>query len=546
MPNTQPLLPLLLASALPLACGTSETPESQSQPVQPDVRTAEQNPVDPQQAAAQAMADQFAEEFANEFAASIQASFDEHQRLYELGGTPEEIAAQRALFQNAQSMTAEEAHQAWMAPVDLQGATVGEVLTRLAATTGLGVDTDAIAEHLESPCAVDPDGLSAIQMFEETCRSIGFTPVYPDGNPFREEGLQIALEEGERSEAMVYVGPFLLRVQEVQENAPYAAGQVRLEAIAMGLPAGMLSASQTMSEWFRIESVVDASQNNLRQREGVTTMTEPTLCKQIMRVGTSEDLGSLIRSVESIASIQGQVSIRIPTEVHEITFDPNQQEPQTVAGFEVKLKKYGDQCELAITGEHVEDVVVTWSPMYDADTPMGIQHNSAYTFNGTLEASASFPETPQTLHVKLMESQSFSFPFELVDIPLTKFSEQPEAMAELSFQGDSPVTFEFVAFQERDTDFPKVTVTTHNHTNKDIQSVQCKFLYLDSLDNQIKDSYTSMQPAQFSMEPTPMVVAGQHQTADQPAFFMPKETTAVRFELQGIEFMDGTTWESQP
>ena len=543
---SQPLLLLLFASSLPLACGTSENPEAQSQPVQPDVRSAQQAPIEADQAAVQAVADEFAEEFANELAASIQASFDEHQRIFELGGTPEEIAAQRALFLGADSMTAEQAREAWMAPANLKGASVAEVLTTLAATTGLGMDTSPLAAHLESPCTVDPEGLTAVQMFEETCRSIGFTPVYPDGNPFRQEDLLITFEEGERQEPAVYVGPFLLRVSEVHEHAPYAAGEVHLEGIAMGLPAGMLSASQTMSEWFRVHTVVDSKQNNLRMHEDRTTLTQPNLCHGLLRIRTSEDLAQMLQSVESIASIEGQISIQIPTQVHEIAFDAQNQGPQTVAGYEVKLKKLGEQCELTVAGDNPDRLMVTWCPMYDAKTPMGIQHHSAYAFNGTLEANLSVPETPQTLHVKLMESQSFSFPFELVETPLERFAQQPEAVTELAYQGEAPVTFEFVAFQKRDTDFPKVTMTTHNHTNKDIKNLQCKFLYTDALDNELKNSYSTLQATEFSMDPKPMVAAGESHTADQAAFFMPKETTTVRFQLHGIEFMDGTTWEPQP
>lgn len=264
-----------------------------------------------------------------------------------------------------------------------------------------------------------------------------------------------------------------------------------------------------------------------------------------MRVSTSEDLTSLLRGVEAIDSIEGKVTISIPTEVHELVFTPDRLDRQTVAGLEVNLKKLDTQCEMTVRGANADSLVVTWSPMIDTQTPMGVQHQSSYFFDETLEASLSLPAVPQALHVKLLETQTFSFPFELEDLPLQKYEQQPEARQELHFEGDTPVTFEFVAFQERDSDFPKVTLTTHNHTNKDIQSVQARFVYFDSLDNEIKDSYTTMQSQQFSMEPTPMVRAGEPTTGDHAAFFMPPETQYVRVTLSGVDFMDGTSWQSE-
>lgn len=540
----QPLLPVLLASALPLACGGTNNPADttqESQAVEPDVQSAQQTPVDPQQEAAQALADAFAEEFAS----SLQASFDEYQRIHEQGGTPEEIAAYREHFENSNAMTVDQAREAWMAPSDLAGATVGEVLTALGAVAGLPVDTNGLEEHLDAPCEVDPEGKSVVHMLEATCRSIGVTPVYPEGNPYREDGLAITFEDGPRSEPMVFAGPFMIRTSEVSEHAPYASGEVRVEALAIGLPEGMQSAAHSMGEWIRVEAVVDEQQNNLRQHVDMTTLSQPQRCQNVMRVSTSEDLTSLLRGVEAIDSIEGKVTISIPTEVHELVFTPDRLDRQTVAGLEVNLKKLDTQCEMTVRGANADSLVVTWSPMIDAQTPMGVQHQSSYFFDETLEASLSLPAVPQALHVKLLETQTFSFPFELEDLPLQKYEQQPEARQELRFEGDTPVTFEFVAFQERDSDFPKVTLTTHNHTNKDIQSVQARFVYFDSLDNEIKDSYTTMQSQQFSMEPTPMVRAGEPTTGDHAAFFMPPETQYVRVTLSGIDFMDGTSWQSE-
>ena len=530
------LLPLLFA------CGSSDetTTESQgSQTVRPDVHQAHQTPVDPVEAAGQAMA----EAFADELAASMQASFDEHMRIQEQGGTVEEITAMRGRFDATTAISVDEAREAWLAPSELQGQTVEAVMTALGFETGLAIDTGSIEEHLSTVCEVDPTGKSAIQMMEETCRSIGVTPVFPNGNPFRSDDQVITFEDGVRSEPVVFAGPFMVRVSEVQEFSPYAAGSVRLEAVAMNLPESLYGAGQSMGKWLEIESVKNAQEASLRSREDMQMLTQPNRCMNVLRISMSDDLAQLVQTVESIASVEGKVAISIPTEVHEVSFDTQNQQDQTVAGFEVKLKRLGKQCEVSVKGDNADKLVVMWSPSTSDDEPMGIQHQSSYFFDDSLQASLSVPQVPASVRVKLLETQTFSFPFEITDIPLEKFESQPTEMVELAIEGNSPVTFQFVEFKERDTDFPKVTLKTKNYTNKDIKNIQANFLYYDSLDNQVKDSYTTLQASFFGPEPTPMVAAGETNTSDQPAFFMPKETHHMKVTLHSIEFMDGTTWQ---
>jgi hypothetical protein len=129
-------------------------------------------------------------------------------------------------------------------------------------------------------------------------------------------------------------------------------------------------------------------------------------------------------------------------------------------------------------------------------------------------------------------------PFELSGIPLESHEQMPEAIEPLKFEGDQPVTVEFVEFKGSG-DSKEIVLRVTNHTNKDLSRVQLQLNYYDASNKKLDDS-----PHGHSAGPS-SVAAGSTEDIEVSTFFMPDGTDSVRVDVNSAYFADATEWEAQ-
>ena len=527
--------------------GSDSNTQKQGQTVTPDVLAV--NTADSPRTRANgeipAIGDAIAEALAEELGNSMQEAFDEQMRVQALGGTPEQIAAKRALYDAAQTMPRSVVEAAWMAPVELQGKTIGEVLTGLVDGSGIDLDLTAFRKATAEKCSVDLAGKSRAQALEEITAQLQMVPVYPQDNPWSEEAPTMTFKKGPRKLPVTFAGPFVIEIKDLIESTPYGAGNIRLVANGLGLSRAMQCANQSMDQWFQIESVLDANGNTLASNPDVRMLSQPQYVGRVMQLETEVDLNGLLRSVQEIAQFTGTLHLQFPVQVNEGTYFQMQPGEKKVGALMVNLTKAGIENRVEVDlGEHLnKKVEILWAPENLDGEPLGIVHDSSFAFQGKLDANMTTSEIPNSLKVKLVQTEPANLSFQMPSIPLANHKGQPESVTKLKFKPAQPLSVVFVEFSERDTEFPKVQLRSVNHSNKDVRSVQVELSYLNDQSKTIKEFFTTLNAAFQGGESMPLVRAGESVITVETAFFMPTEADAVQIRVIEVEFMDRTRWE---
>ena len=540
---------LFLAACLLAGCGGEDhSPAAQkgSQAVIPDVQSVDQQPTLPgfeNPDVAGALLD----EMASELGSSMQAAFDEQMRTQALGGTPEQIVAQRDLYDQAQVLAQVDAEAGWMAPETLAGGTYTEVLEGLLEGSQLALDPGHWAEHADQTCPTKITGLTRAQALEQVAQSLDLVPVYPDSNPWDHSTPILTFEKGPRRLPVAFSGPFVIEITKLTEGVPYGSGQIRVAARGLGLPAAMQCANHSMDEWFRIDAVRDKDGNNLAANPDMRMLSQPQYVGGILQVETEMDLTGLLQSVEEIAELSGSVHLQFPIQVNSAEFIQMQPTKKVVGGLEVQLSKAGVENRLTVDlGESLnEKVEVMWAPSNFEGEPLGLVHQSSFGFQNSLDASMTTSEKPHVLGIKLLQTESARMEFTLPAIPLAQSQEQPSAVKALKFEPAQPVSVVFVEFVKRDSDFPEVSLRSVNHCNKDVQSAQVELSYLNDKNKTIKEMFTTINAPFDGGATGPLVRSGESVITTEMAFFMPKEAVSVQVRVIQVEFMDRTRWEGK-
>ena len=130
-------------------------------------------------------------------------------------------------------------------------------------------------------------------------------------------------------------------------------------------------------------------------------------------------------------------------------------------------------------------------------------------------------------------SESLNFPFSFSDIAIPNHAQMPENLAELTFDGDAPVTLEFLEFTGQE-EFKKLKFRLTNHSNKEASTLYLNFDYLDGAGKKLKDHTTNFGG---------VMPAGEEKEIEVAAFFMPEETKSVKTMIKQVGFSDATKWK---
>lgn len=539
---------------------------------------------------AKGMAESMGDGLQESFQSSIQASMD--------GTSIEQMNEDRARYESLRAVSEDRVRSSWINSASLEGSTLGEALEDLAEGLGLTLHAGDREEALAPTVSVSLAGLSRLEAIEAICASAGLYPVYPKAElqmgAFGEAMVQAlssgmeamftstdsaisfsglgdaesAEEEEEEAEEdtipanaiqlnavprpypVAFMGPFMLEVEEIEENVPHAKGEIAFEIRAIGLDDSVLTMLSQLYEATRFERIEDAQGRSLTKPD-VHYMSGGKIEGATYSDGYRIDLLNLIREVESIRLFQGVQDLAVPIAVKEVEFSDLTVGATAQAGeLRIELKKTGTYSQFEITGpgESTEDLKVLFLPFNAQGAQIGIVYQSADSwFPGKAQASVNTSEAPASIKMKIVtESKTLQFPFEIEDIPLQRYAEMPEKIEALDFAPHpEPLSLELVNIVERDPSFSKIEIRLINHSNKDATSVFVEFIYLDPGGAKL-DEFPHTITGAFSFDGEPILVA-KSQTAEQEttAFQMHENTEAMEFKFHHVEFVDGTRWEPQ-
>ena len=507
------------------------------------------------------------------------------------GGSEEERAAKKAAFE-ALAPIDEAAYTAtWTNDVEFQGQTALAALETLAAELDLvihpGEHKKALATTIQTKMRLT--GQSRLRIIEHISAHAGLYPVYPtagqgpgalvgamaeavtegmtgliestmpgalDGEtePAPEEEPPwnaITFAKGPRPLPVAFTGPFIVEVIDLDENVPHATGNLRLAVKAFGLDPGLLALMTDSSERLVVSSLTNANGDGLRPNEDVRYYGGGTVTGSAYFESYSFDLKNLLRAVTTIDAVDATYTIALPTEILTAEFDSLAEgATQSVGVLTVTVKNAGgNYTQFDITGpeEQLVDLKAQLLPLDASGEMLGVLSQSVNKWNtGEAQADLNTHEVPASVRMKLITaSKPLAYPINLRAIPLAHYAQMPEAIEQLAFEShDMPMTLRFVAFKDRESDFPKVDVEIINHSNKDALSASAKFMYRDASGKELEEFPHSLSGAYTPDGQQPVSLSAATTTVETTAFFMPDEADSIKIDLTRIEFIDGTTWEN--
>ncbi len=483
----------------------------------------------------------------------LQEAFSDVGTAWAAGGTVEEIAEKRAAFEAIGPVTPEELETISLIDVDGAGRAALAVIEELVTPAGLAVEAGEHTEALATTVTLTLTGVSRIEAVERVAEAAGLYPIWPAPEPMGFFGDDAQTPEpltfatGPRPYPTFFTGPFLLEITALTEKAPQPVGSIELAVRALGLPAAVLAYQGEMFEMLRLDRLRGAQDQPLADEE-VTHLGAPEQRAGYLSYKLEKELTGLLRGVEVIDSIAGEVLLSIPVSVEAVTWERSDDAPRTLAAGTLTVTEWAEQTQFQLEGDEaaLEGLEIRTSPSQATGEPLGVTYESSGGWGSTRNASLQCPEVPAAIDLKLCRVEALRFPFELRGVALARFAEQPEQIEALTFEGVAPVEVQLDGSLRRDGDQVEVTLQLKNHSNKDVTTLQIQFVYLDAAGAELDDfPHSLMGTYDFDGQQEPLVAAGETASTETWAAFVPDGTTDIRCEVQSVDFPDGTSWEAE-
>lgn len=495
---------------------------------------------------------ELAEEFGRKRTEHFETAFADMEAAYAQGGTVQEIAAKRARFEALESIPLAEFQGGWQIDVLANGRSAARLIEEWLAPAGLKLIAGEHSEALATGVELELTQVSRIEAVESVAAAVGLYPVWPDLNSVELDasgaapvGVRFAV--GERLLPSTLAGPFLIEVTELREDAPRPTGLLELTVRALGLDSRAVAYQTEVAEVLLV--------SELRSSEGAPLVDEtvqhwgtPMTQGGYFTYSLRKDLTGLLLSVERIGVIQGQVRLTLPIGIETLELVESS-EAQAVGAGRLGLSTWGKdvQFELTGSGDSLAGLAVRMSPRKETGEPLGILLAGTNGLGTTLQASLQCPEAPFAIDVKLCSEEPVRFAFELVNVPLARFAEQPEHLEPLQFDGEAPVEIVLLGGIRRDGAQAEVTLELTNGSSKGVTSAMVEFFYLD-VTGEVLGNFPHTLNGEYDFELQAagvLVPARQSIEKDTFAAFLPEEAVSVRFELREAEFLDGTSWSRE-
>lgn len=425
-----------------------------------------------------------------------------------------------------------EFQSAWQIKLDETEQPARTLLMQLAMQLGLDLKVDSRVENaLQKPVSLEGFEGSLWEAIEKIAQQADVKPVYTTSF--------IEFEPGQRTLPVVFSGPFLIEIQAFETDPKTATGELSLQVFTAGLPptvSGILN--ESFGNLVQLTAVTDADSHDLRRNsstEGIMGFGGMSQAPGAFQRETIIGLRNLLRDVENINTLQGRIAFSLPTKVEILKIDELKSGIQKKAGnITLELQQAdGSSVTLKYNGTDAGNIHLQ---AFDAKGK-SIRSFSTSSFGSedSGEMSVEYESAPARLEARIVTQQEdLEYEFKFSELSIPNQSEMPEQLAELTFEGEAPVSLKFDSFTG-DENFRNIKFHVTNHANKAAETFSLNISYLDADGKELKD---------FPNTHSHVVEANGEADIEVSAFFMPEETKSVRAELKRVEFTDASEWKA--
>lgn len=493
----------------------------------------------------------------------------------------QQIVEKKKRFEALRAISPEAYESRWKNDKDFRGAPAARALTALAKSVELGFHAGEHAGKLSAAVDVDVRGISFLEAIEKITGQLGLHPQYPSaqhlmmrphqgfGKAFREalsdssrldaaspaempeeiDPVAITLASGPRDLPVQFAGPYLIELTELVERVPHGTGAVTVTARSFGYDPGVFLLMEDYGEVAAFGRLVDHKDRSLRAQEDVRYYGAGLLVGGVYEDTTNIELRRLLREVKTIGRLNGLQRLVLPVAVEEVRWKKlTKGARKQIGDLSIEIRQVGSFTSFNVRGPEatVKNLTARFQALdADGEEIEILGENSMQSRPDTAQASVQTSSTPASLVMKLVTRREvLEYPFTFTDIPLRRHAEQPEKVEPLLFAGfPAPVEVEFIRFEDREADFPKIRVRARNHSNKDALDIQATLHYLGDGGKTLKEFPQTLTGTFDAQGHHPVAARQAENEVEATAFFMPKETTGLRVVVAKVGFVDGTTWE---
>ncbi len=496
------------------------------------------------------MAESMAKGMGDELAKQMKASFEKAQREQR----EREIQERKTTYEGLHALDEAEFDSSWRVGRSLSDESRLDAVRSLVEELGFDLDAREHAARLEEEVGEDLSELSRLAAIDRICAAVGLVAEYPSLEPTNGRNgdakltsVRLALRPADFRHA--FTGPFEVRVGEVRETAPYARGKIILKTQAHGVDEallGLLDQSSTSST--SIDHAKSVAGESLLENENTRYFGGGYQEGRSFSDSLSVELRRLLRCVDHVASFRGTRRISLPLAVETVELDSLKTgATKTVGDLKFTVRQVGKSTSISVTGPKgsLRDVI-TFGRALDAkgdEVKVEYEGLSAGSTEGRYQLHTE--TVPSRILVKLVtKRKTIDLPFEISDIPLRKFADQPERLEALSFGNFvAPASLRFKGFVEHENgQFPEAKLDVVNHSNKPIQTLQVRFVYVDARGKKLGDHPHTVQGTFTAAGWVELVKAKGRVENVLTALFRPENTKGMKPELMSVAFMDGTSW----
>ena len=518
----------------------------------------------------------FADQMASQMGSAIQESFEEARREQEA----RERATRRQTFDRLAAISESEFSGGWMVEEDLRGRPMREVLVTLCRELGFPIRFGDSLSRFDGPLTADLLGISRAEAIDRILASVGcfaefprafelasqpdVTPGAVQSNPESLPGYSSAtdvepydasiypaalvVKVGEAPGAITYAGPVRVSVDAIEQFPEYGTGEVDVAVRILGLEPGVCVATSAQTRVVDFTEVVDGDGTELRADPNVQYLGAGNPGRNSVESTYSLDLRDLFSSVSAIERIAGEVNVAIPTRVETLRFaDATKGDKGTVGEFTYEIQTVGNSWTLAFRGEAeaLKKLTVYGVPKNAAGEDLNVQFESTSAWGGgesQYQIQCSSPIASIEMRC-LLATETITSNFSLEETPLPRWQDAPASLPSLQFSTPQPVTVRFIELLEAGTDFPKAKVEITNHSNKDLESIGCNFIYRDASGKTLEDFPHTLNGMNGFDGPKAFVSRGGSTTHEATAFFVAPGTKSVEIVVESVQFLDASLWE---
>jgi hypothetical protein len=441
-------------------------------------------------------------------------------------------------------LSREQFEKDWKTDLDVKDEPAGAVADRLMKQTNLDKLTQALGqeEWRDRRCTLRLTQRSRLEALSRVAEQAGMELRVVPGAGAAAVGF---LAPGRLPQA--YAGPVRLVVAGQKENAAQATGVLTLSADYPGLPPVVRLLMRRTGLTVSDLQARTKGGDDLLFAERLRAAPPPSVGEVQARFLVP--LRGLTFDVRRIASLSGQVGLRLPVKVQEEARVAGKPDAFTLGDVKLTLKK-GDA---AANASASPDVALSW-------TLSGA--GPANRFLGVVAVDASgkalagwwmipphsmpiqVPAAARSLKFRVATLELVRYEFRFEDVPLN--DRVPDRLAKLEHPGHQvPLSAKAARSAGR------VSVELDNHSNKSVMEVRLRLRGFDQKGRQTADRAITIRDAVSRQFGEILVVnqllnaqvAGPRQKVTRPVDFeCPDQTERFEADVLGVTFTDGSAW----